>query len=108
MLKLFTLRAGLDQLLDENRKHYLQLLYQLFTRAKDGLKEINAAFASYIKVNNLYTLLFDTPKNDMIKVYYVEVFLDDTSRVLFQAVLRHIVCLSLITESWSCHRDKPR
>ena len=42
--------AGLDQLLDENRIANLTLLYQLYTRVKDGRKELCAAFGSYIKV----------------------------------------------------------
>lgn len=40
---------GLEQLLDETRLSDLTLLYQLFLRVKDGLKELCASFASYIK-----------------------------------------------------------
>lgn len=42
--------SGLDQLLDENRVTDLGLLYQLFSRVKDGLKELCSAFSAYIKV----------------------------------------------------------
>ena len=42
--------SGLDQLLDENRIADLTLMYQLFSRVKDGLKELVSAFSSYIKV----------------------------------------------------------
>lgn len=42
--------SGLDQLLTENRMKDLTLMYQLFSRVKDGLKEMCTAFATYIKV----------------------------------------------------------
>ena len=42
--------SGLDQLLDENRIADLTLMYQLFSRVKDGLKELVSYFSSYIKV----------------------------------------------------------
>ena len=45
--------AGLDQLLDENRIADLSLLYQLFSRVKEGLKELVMAFRDYIKVRGL-------------------------------------------------------
>nr|XP_034330536.1 cullin-4A [Crassostrea gigas] len=44
------LQKGLDQLLTENRIKDLTLMYQLFSRVKDGLKEMCTAFATYIKV----------------------------------------------------------
>ncbi|XP_064638709.1 cullin-4A-like [Lineus longissimus] len=43
------LQKGLDQLLDENRIEDLCLMYQLFSRVKDGLKELCTAFAQFIK-----------------------------------------------------------
>jgi hypothetical protein len=42
--------TGLDQLLAENRLSDLALMYQLFSRVKDGLKELCTAFAAFIKV----------------------------------------------------------
>ena len=44
------LLAGLDQILDENRLHDLRLFYQLLSRVKDGLKDLNVGFSAYIKV----------------------------------------------------------
>lgn len=41
---------GLDQLLEENRTDDLALLYQLVSHVHNGPKELNASFASYIKV----------------------------------------------------------
>jgi hypothetical protein len=42
--------VGLDQMLEENRVEDLALFYQLLSRVHNGLKELNASFASYIKV----------------------------------------------------------
>ena len=41
---------GLDQLLDENRISDLTLIYNLFSRVKDGLKELCSYFGAFIKV----------------------------------------------------------
>ncbi|KAK3094652.1 hypothetical protein FSP39_004482 [Pinctada imbricata] len=43
------IQKGLDQLLSENRIKDLTIMYQLFSRVKDGLKELCAAFGGYIK-----------------------------------------------------------
>ncbi|XP_044736413.1 cullin-4B [Chrysoperla carnea] len=43
------LQKGLDILLEENRVKDLHLLYQLFSRVKNGLVELCAAFNLYIK-----------------------------------------------------------
>ena len=45
--------SGLDQLLTENRIQDLTRLYHLFSRVKDGLKELCASFSTFIKVNIL-------------------------------------------------------
>ena len=42
---------GMHQLLSENRIDDLSLIYQLFSRVKDGLKELVLAFCTYIKVS---------------------------------------------------------
>lgn len=44
------LQKGLDQLLTENRISDLTRLYHLFSRVKDGLKELCASFSTYIKM----------------------------------------------------------
>ena len=41
---------GLDQMLEQNRVEDLALFYQLLSRTRDGLKELCASFAAYIKV----------------------------------------------------------
>lgn len=43
------LQKGLDQMLEENRIEDLTLFYQLLLRVHNGLKELNASFAAYIK-----------------------------------------------------------
>lgn len=43
------LQKGLEHLLNENRISDLTLMYQLFSRVKEGLKELCYAFATYIK-----------------------------------------------------------
>ncbi|CAI9736139.1 cullin-4A-like isoform X1 [Octopus vulgaris] len=43
------LQKGLEHLLNENRISDLTLMYQLFSRVKEGLKELCYAFAIYIK-----------------------------------------------------------
>lgn len=59
------LQKGLDQLLDENRVTDLGLLYQLFSRVKDGLKELCSAFSAYIKKTG--KLIVVNPTNDAEK-----------------------------------------
>lgn len=44
------LQKGLDNLLEENRLNDLTLLYNLFSRVKNGTAELCANFNSYIKV----------------------------------------------------------
>ena len=57
--------TGLNQLLSENRIQDLMLMYQLFSRVRDGLKELATAFASYIKVS-VGTFIFNTgPKGHL-------------------------------------------
>ena len=53
--------SGLDQLLDENRIADLTLMYQLFSRVKDGLKELVSYFSSYIKVASAWLSLSCLP-----------------------------------------------
>jgi cullin-4 len=45
------LAKGLDKLLEDNRVNDLSLMYLLFGRVKDGLKELNSHFNAYIKVS---------------------------------------------------------
>lgn len=59
------LQKGLDQLLTENRIKDLTLMYQLFSRVKDGLKEMCTAFATYIKVTGKTIVM--NPDNDAEK-----------------------------------------
>ena len=49
--------VGLDQLLEENRISDLTLLYQLFSRVKDGQRELCSAFGVYIKVSISYSVV---------------------------------------------------
>ena len=41
---------GAGRLAAENRLHDLRLFYQLLSRVKDGLKDLNVGFSAYIKV----------------------------------------------------------
>jgi len=59
------LQKGLDSLLAENRIVELTLMYQLFSRVRDGLRELCAAFASFIKKSG--RLFVINPENDMEK-----------------------------------------
>ncbi|KAK7475514.1 hypothetical protein BaRGS_00033270 [Batillaria attramentaria] len=59
------LQKGLDQLLDENRVGDLTLMYQLFSRVRDGLKELCTAFSAYIKKTG--RLIVVNPSNDAEK-----------------------------------------
>uniref|UniRef100_A0A8W8IR20 Cullin N-terminal domain-containing protein n=1 Tax=Magallana gigas TaxID=29159 RepID=A0A8W8IR20_MAGGI len=61
------LQKGLDQLLTENRIKDLTLMYQLFSRVKDGLKEMCTAFATYIKL--VYENLFGLGSNFHTKIH---------------------------------------
>ncbi len=42
--------SGLDQLLDENRISDMTLIYSLFQRVREGLKELCVYFGNFIKV----------------------------------------------------------
>ncbi|KAL8623970.1 Cullin-4A [Nucella lapillus] len=59
------LQKGLDQLLDENRIGDLTLMYQLFSRVKDGLKELVQSFSAYIKKTG--RLIVVNPSSDAEK-----------------------------------------
>jgi len=59
------LQKGLDHLLDENRISDLALMYQLFSRVKDGLKELCSSYAAYIKRTG--RLFVVNPENDADK-----------------------------------------
>ncbi|XP_071163258.1 cullin-4A-like [Mytilus edulis] len=59
------LQKGLNQLLSENRIQDLTLMYQLFSRVKDGLKELAIAFAAYIKTTG--RLIVVNTDNDLEK-----------------------------------------
>lgn len=48
--KSLLLQKGLDSLLDQNRRHDLSLLYNLFSRIKGGLEDLCTQFNAYIKV----------------------------------------------------------
>ncbi|CAH1781894.1 unnamed protein product [Owenia fusiformis] len=59
------LQKGLDLLLEQNRTNDLTLLYQLFSRVKDGLKELCTGTAAYIKkTGRLYVV---NPEDDQEK-----------------------------------------
>ncbi|MPC15121.1 Cullin-4B [Portunus trituberculatus] len=47
--KSLLLQKGLDSLLDQNRRHDLSLLYNLFSRIKGGLEDLCTQFNAYIK-----------------------------------------------------------
>jgi cullin-4 len=59
------LQKGLDVMLDQNRISDMSLMYQLFSRVKDGFKELWCAFASYIKKTG--KLFVINPENDQEK-----------------------------------------
>lgn len=66
--------TGLNQLLSENRIQDLMLMYQLFSRVRDGLKELATAFASYIKVS-VGTFIFNTGPKGHLKYCHFTFFL---------------------------------
>ena len=49
------LAKGLDKLLEDNRVSDLSLMYSLFSRVKDGQKELNSHFNAYIKVGSRFS-----------------------------------------------------
>lgn len=59
------LQKGLDQLLNENRIADLTLMYQLFSRVKDGLKELVVHFSTFIKAAGRVVVV--NPTNDLEK-----------------------------------------
>jgi len=52
------LAKGLENLLDINRIQDLSLMYNLFSRVKNGLAELCSHFNSYIKVSTTTGIFF--------------------------------------------------
>lgn len=100
--------SGLDQLLTENRMKDLTLMYQLFSRVKDGLKEMCTAFATYIKVPVLVIakLLVMTWEDRMIRHWLTRypsfwIYFDVKLILILRYCRFHILCKFLIL--WSHH-----
>lgn len=107
LVSLFFL-SGLDQLLTENRMKDLTLMYQLFSRVKDGLKEMCTAFATYIKVPVLVIakLLGMTWEDRMIRHWLTRNpsfwnYFDVKLILILRYCRFHILCKFLIL--WSHH-----
>lgn len=59
-------QTGLDMMLDQNRLEDLNLLFDLLSRTKDGVKELLVSFAAYIKVRfnlKIANIKFDSSPN---------------------------------------------
>ncbi|XP_069105312.1 cullin-4A-like [Argopecten irradians] len=78
------LQKGLDQLLTENRITELTLMYQLFNRVRDGLKDLCVAFAVYIKsTGRLIVINSDNdPEKDKDMVQSLLDFKDKTDNII--------------------------
>ncbi|XP_044764848.1 cullin-4A [Coccinella septempunctata] len=74
------LQKGLDSLLEENRIDDLSLLYQLFSRVKNGLIELCSAFNAYIKKRGR-TIVID-PEKDKTMVQELLDFKDTMDSVV--------------------------
>uniref|UniRef100_A0A0L8HIV0 Cullin-4A n=1 Tax=Octopus bimaculoides TaxID=37653 RepID=A0A0L8HIV0_OCTBM len=87
------LQKGLEHLLNENRISDLTLMYQLFSRVKEGLKELCYAFAIYIKGTG--RLIVMNTENDPEKdKELVQTLLGASQAVLATATLKmvHLMC----------------
>lgn len=74
------LQKGLDNLLEENRIHDLSLLYQLFSRVKNGLSELCLAFNAFIKKQGR-TIVID-PEKDKSMVQELLDFKDSMDNIV--------------------------
>ena len=64
------LQKGLDQLLNENRRTDLTLLYTLFTRIKGGLDDLCSHFNTYIKVSLFIILNAQAHKSKQLNLIH--------------------------------------
>ena len=78
------LQKGLNQLLSENRIQDLMLMYQLFSRVRDGLKELATAFASYIKITGRLIVINtdNDPEKDRDMVQHLLDFKEKLNNVI--------------------------
>ncbi|KAL3290377.1 hypothetical protein HHI36_023719 [Cryptolaemus montrouzieri] len=74
------LQKGLDSLLEENRIDDLTLLYQLFSRVKNGLVELCSAFNAFIKKRGR-TIVID-PEKDKTMVQELLDFKDTMDNIV--------------------------
>lgn len=81
------LQKGLDGLLSENRIKDLTLLYQLFSRVKNGLTELCAAFNAYIKKRGR-TIVID-PEKDKTMVQELLDFKDAMDNIVACCFLKN-------------------
>lgn len=98
------LQKGLDQLLDENRTADLTLLYQLFSRVRDGLKELNSAFGAYIKKTG--RLFVINTENDADKdrdmVQCLLDFKDKVDNIIETCFAKNEKFVNVMKESFEC------
>ncbi|CAG0921051.1 unnamed protein product [Notodromas monacha] len=76
------LAKGLDKLLEDNRVNDLSLMYGLFSRVKDGLKELNSCFNAYIKKRGRTIVIPNESENDRSMVQELLEFKDQMDNVV--------------------------
>lgn len=81
------LQKGLDNLLEENRIHDLSLLYQLFSRVKNGLSDLCQSFNGFIKKQGK-TIVID-PEKDKTMVQELLDFKDAMDNIVTSCFKRN-------------------
>ncbi|XP_074658437.1 cullin-4B-like [Tubulanus polymorphus] len=96
------LQKGLDQLLDENRIHDLRLLYQLFSRVRDGLKELCTTFAAFIKKSGRMIVVNpeNNPDKDRDMVQHLLDFKDKVDNIVTVCFMQNEKFINSMKESF--------
>lgn len=96
------LQKGLDQMLEENRIEDLALLYQLLLRVHNGLKELNASFALYIKkTGRLLVINTDSdPDKDRFMVQNLLDFKDKLDNIIAVCFNKNEKFINVMKESF--------
>lgn len=98
------LQKGLDQLLDDGRLQELSLLYHLFNRVKEGLKELCSSFAAYIKKTGrvFITNVDSDSEKDKILVQQLLEFKDKIDNIIEVCFMKNEKFINVMKESFEC------
>ncbi|XP_054712277.1 cullin-4A-like [Uloborus diversus] len=92
------LQKGLDLLLEENRIVDLKLMYDLFSRVKDGLPQLCSHFNLYIKKQG--RVIVSNPEKDKTMVQELLEFKDQLDVIVNQCFQKNLKFLNTLKEAF--------